>query len=236
MATATGGAKQVRGTTWAPSARALVWAKVGLFVLCLAPLGALLASGLTARLGPNPVEVLTHTTGDWGLRLLLLTLAVTPLRRLTGWGWLLRFRRMLGLFAFFYLSLHLVTYLWLDQFFDWAAILEDVAKRPYITAGFAAFLLLVPLALTSTRGMVRRLGRRWQTLHRLIYPAAALGVLHFFWLTKADLREPLVYASVLALLLALRWPWRRTAAGVALAARRGLRQGQSAGVRSESRR
>ena len=180
--------------------------------------------------------MLTHTTGDWGLRLLLLTLAVTPLRRLTGWGWLLRFRRMLGLFAFFYLSLHLVTYLWLDQFFDWAAILEDVAKRPYITAGFAAFLLLVPLALTSTRGMVRRLGWRWQTLHRLIYPAAALGVLHFFWLTKADLREPLVYASVLALLLALRWPWRRTAAGVALAARRGLRQGQSAGVRSESRR
>lgn len=236
MATATGAAKRGRSTSWSPSARALAWAKAGLFVLCLAPLAVLIASGVTAGLGPNPVEVLTHTTGDWGLRLLLLTLVATPLRRLTGWGWLLRFRRMLGLFAFFYLSLHLVTYLWLDQFFDWAAILEDVAKRPYITAGFAAFLLLVPLALTSTRGMVRRLGRRWQTLHRLIYPAAILGVLHFLWLTKADPREPLVYAIVLALLLALRLPWRRTAAVVALAVRRGLRQGQPAGVRSESRR
>lgn len=236
MATAADGAKRAEGASWLPSRRALAWAKVGLFLACVAPLAGLIASGLSSGLGPNPVEVLTHTTGDWGLRLLLLTLAVTPLRRLSGWAWLLRFRRMLGLFAFFYLGLHLTTYLWLDQFFDWAAIVDDIAKRPYITAGFAAFLLLVPLALTSTRGMVRRLGRRWQTLHRLIYPAAVLGVLHFLWLTKADLREPLIFAGLLALLLVLRVPWRRTTAGAGLASRPGLRQGQPAGARSESRR
>ncbi|MCU0834275.1 MAG: sulfoxide reductase heme-binding subunit YedZ [Chromatiaceae bacterium] len=194
--------------THSPSPRVLAWARLTLFLLCLLPLAALVGVGITGAIGPNPVEVATHTTGEWGLRLLLVTLAVTPLRRLTGWAWLLRFRRMLGLFAFFYLSLHLATYLALDQFFDWAAIAEDVRKRPYITAGFTAFVLLVPLAATSTRGMVRRLGRRWQNLHRLIYPAAALGVLHFLWLTKADLREPMIYAGILVLLLALRWPGR----------------------------
>jgi len=220
--------------TLVPSARVLGWAKVGVFLLCLVPLIEIAWRGVSGAIGPNPVEALTHTTGDWGLRLLLLTLAVTPLRRLTGWGWLLRFRRMLGLFAFFYLSLHLATYLGLDQFFDWAAVAEDIAKRPYITLGFAAFLLLVPLAVTSTRGMVRRLGRRWQTLHRLIYPAAVLGVLHFLWLTKADTREPLLYAAVLTLLLALRWPRRQRQAAPATETR--LDRGDPRPARPEARR
>jgi sulfoxide reductase heme-binding subunit YedZ len=177
-----------------------------LFLACLAPLGLLVASGVSGEIGPNPVEAVTHFTGDWTLRLLIATLAITPLRLLTGRVWLVRFRRMLGLFAFFYACLHLTTYLWLDQFFDWSAILEDIAKRPYVTLGFAAFLLMVPLAVTSTRGMVRRLGWRWQVLHRLVYLVAALGVLHFLWLVKADPTEPAIYGGVLLVLLALRLP------------------------------
>jgi sulfoxide reductase heme-binding subunit YedZ len=189
-----------------PTERLVRTAKPILFLLCLAPLGFLVASGATGAIGPNPVEAVTHFTGDWTLRLLIATLAVTPLRLLTGRVWLVRFRRMLGLFAFFYACLHLTTYLWLDQFFDWAAILDDIAKRPYITVGFAAFLLMVPLALTSTRAMVRRLGRRWQALHRLVYLVAGLGVLHFLWLVKADHTEPAIYGAVLLVLLALRLP------------------------------
>jgi methionine sulfoxide reductase heme-binding subunit len=195
-----------------PSPRALAGIKTVVFLLCLAPLGALGVRIAGGEVPPNPVETLTHFTGDWALRLLLVTLAVTPLRRLTGWGWLVRLRRMLGLFAFFYAALHLAVYLSLDQFFDWGAIAEDVLKRPYITLGFTAFLILVPLAVTSTRGWVRRLGRRWQRLHRAVYAAAVLAVLHFLWLVKGDPTEPLIYALVLALLLAVRLPWRPRAA------------------------
>jgi sulfoxide reductase heme-binding subunit YedZ len=155
--------------------------------------------------GANPVETLTHHTGLWGLRLLLLTLAVTPLRRLTGWNWLLRFRRMLGLFAFFYVCLHLGVYLVFDHFFDWQGIGADILKRPYITVGFLAFLLLIPLAVTSTNSMIRRLGgRRWQRLHRLVYVIGVLAVLHFAWLVKADLLQPAIYGLILAVLLGYR--------------------------------
>jgi sulfoxide reductase heme-binding subunit YedZ len=175
------------------------------FGACLLPFAWLLYGALTGDLGANQVERVTDVTGEWGLRLLLLTLAVTPLRHLTGWTWLQRFRRMLGLFVFFYVSLHFLTWVWLDQELSMARIVEDIAKRPYVTVGFTAWLLLVPLALTSTRGMMRRLGRRWQRLHRLVYVIAALGVLHYLWLVKADLMEPLLYAVVLAVLLALRW-------------------------------
>jgi len=189
------------------------------FSLCLLPLALLVYDGFTGGLGVNPIEAVTHRTGDWTLRLLLATLALTPLRRLSGWAWPLRLRRMVGLFAFFYACLHLLTYLWLDQFFAWGRIVEDVIERPFITLGMLAFLGLVPLALTSTRGMQRRLGRRWKTLHRLVYPVAILGVLHFWWLVKADVREPLVYALILAALLGVRlagW-WRRGAAARARA-------------------
>jgi sulfoxide reductase heme-binding subunit YedZ len=189
--------------------RLVRYGKPLVFLLCLTPLAWLVLRGFTGALGPNPVEAVTHFTGDWTLRLLLVTLAVTPLRRITGAGSLLRFRRMLGLFAFFYASLHLLTYLWLDQFFDFSAIVEDVLKRPYITVGFAAFLLMVPLAATSTRGMVRRLGRRWKTLHRAVYVIALLGVLHFLWLVKADITEPMIYGLILAILLAFRLPFVR---------------------------
>jgi sulfoxide reductase heme-binding subunit YedZ len=184
------------------------------FLLCMVPLGVLISRGTSGALGPNPVEAITHFTGDWTLRLLLVTLAVTPLRRMTGLAWLLRFRRMLGLFAFFYAVLHFATYLWLDRFFELETIAEDVLKRPYITVGFAAFVLMVPLAITSTRGWIRRLGRRWKTLHRAVYAIAVLGVLHFLWLVKADLLEPGIYAGILAVLLAFRVPWPRVVAGV----------------------
>ncbi|MEE4376727.1 MAG: protein-methionine-sulfoxide reductase heme-binding subunit MsrQ [Candidatus Competibacteraceae bacterium] len=171
------------------------------FILSLLPLLGLFWQGL----GVNPVETLTHHTGEWGLRLLLITLAITPLRGITGWCWLLRFRRMLGLFAFFYVVLHFATYLVFDQFFDLHAIVQDVLKRPYITVGFAAFLLLIPLAATSTNAMMKRLGgRRWQRLHRLVYAISVLAVLHYLWLVKADLTEPLVYGAILALLLGYR--------------------------------
>lgn len=184
-------------------------AKPLVFVACLLPLAWLLWLTWQGRLGVNPVETLSHRTGDWSLRFLLLTLAVTPLRRLSGWNRLQRFRRMLGLFAFFYVCLHFAVYLIFDQFFDWRAIVADVAKRPYITVGFAAFLLLIPLAVTSTNGMMKRLGRNWQRLHRLVYLIAVLGVLHYAWLVKADLREPLLYGGLLAVLLGYRlWWWR----------------------------
>lgn len=180
------------------------------FLLCLAPLGVLLWRGFRQDLGANPLEFITHATGDWTLRFLLLSLAVTPLRRLSGRPELIGFRRMLGLFAFFYGTLHLVTYLWFDKFFDLADILKDVAKRPFITAGMAAFLLLVPLAVTSTAGWIRRLGgKNWQRLHRLAYLAAAAGVVHYYWLVKSDVRRPLMYAGLAALLLLARLPaWR----------------------------
>ena len=175
------------------------------FVASLAPLAYLLLGAWRGSLGANPIEAITRATGVWTLRFMLITLAVTPARWLTGWNGVVRVRRMLGLFAFFYGSLHLVTYVWLDQFFDWAAIVRDVAKRPFITAGFSAYLLLVPLAMTSTAGMIRRLGgRTWRRLHRLAYAAAALGVVHYWWLVKADIRPPRNYAILLALLLLVR--------------------------------
>ncbi len=182
--------------------------KPALFLLALLPLALLLVQGATGGLGANPVETVTRTTGDWALRLLLATLAVTPLRRLTGWGELIRLRRMLGLFSFFYASLHLATYVILDLGFNLAWVAEDVVKRPYITIGFGVFLLLLPLALTSNQWSIRRLGRRWKRLHRLVYPAAAGAVLHYLWLVKADPRTPLIYLGVLLLLLALRLPGR----------------------------
>ncbi len=191
--------------------RLLRLGKLLVFALCLVPLALLLTGVVTDGLGANPVEAITHTTGDWTLRLLLATLAMTPLKRLVGQPWPIRFRRMLGLFAFFYACLHLLTYAWIDQGLDWQGVIEDLVKRPYITVGFTAFVLLVPLALTSTRAMMRRLGRRWQTLHRAIYAIAILGVLHYLWLVKADLREPLIYALVLAVLLLARVPLGRLA-------------------------
>ena len=184
------------------------------FIACLIPFGMLAGGVIDGDLGANPLERVTDVTGQWGLRLLLLTLAMTPLRRLTGWrGWL-AFRRMLGLFAFFYITLHFLTWIWLDQELQWANIVADIAKRPFVTVGFLAWLLLVPLALTSTRGMMRRLGRNWQRLHRTIYAVAVLAVLHFTWLVKADLYEPLIYAALLAFLMLVRWrpAWFRGAA------------------------
>jgi len=192
---------------------AVRYGKPLVFLLCLLPLALLVWRIAAGRLGANPVEAVLHFTGAWGLRLLLVTLAVTPLRRLTGRGWLLRFRRMLGLFAFFYVVLHVTVYLVLDRGLAWDEIVTDLSKRPYIMVGFAAFVLLMPLAVTSTRGWVRRLGRRWQLLHRSVYLIAVLGVLHFLWLVKADLREPLIYAAVLAVLLAARVPWPRLGGG-----------------------
>ncbi|MCS7044324.1 MAG: sulfoxide reductase heme-binding subunit YedZ [Bryobacteraceae bacterium] len=171
----------------------------------LAPLFLLLYGFFRDSLGPNPVEKITHETGQWTLRLLLATLAVTPLRRCAGMPWLIRFRRTLGLLAFFYGLLHLLTYVWLDQFFDWKAMGRDILKRRFITAGMMSFLAMVPLALTSTRGWIVRLGGKgWQRLHRLVYLAAAAGVVHFWWLVKSDIREPALYGAVLALLMLAR--------------------------------
>lgn len=181
-------------------------------MLALAPLAWMVFDALHDALGADPVAALTHRTGDWALRLLLACLAMTPLRRLLGRPWPIRFRRLLGLYAFFYASLHLSMYVVLDLAGYWAQVLEDLAKRPFIAVGFTAWLLLLPLALTSTRGWMRRLGPRWGRLHRAVYVAAGLGVLHYFWLVKADLREPLLYAGVLGLLLGARvvaW-WRST--------------------------
>jgi sulfoxide reductase heme-binding subunit YedZ len=161
--------------------------------------------GLHEGLGANPIDVITRTTGRWTLTFLLITLSVTPVRKLSGLTWLIRYRRMLGLFAFFYGSLHLMTYVWLDKFFDVHEMLHDIAKRRFITAGMTAWFLMLPLALTSTKGWIRRIGgKRWQMLHRLIYFSAAAGVVHFIWLVKADLRRPLTYGAFLAVLLAYR--------------------------------
>lgn len=174
------------------------------FLLCLIPLARLGWLGLNDGLGANPIEFITRSTGTWTLVFLMITLSVTPLRRITGWNGLIRFRRMLGLFAFFYVCLHFTTYIWLDQFFGWAEIVKDVIKRPFITIGFACFVLLIPLAVTSTNAMQRRLKRRWQQLHRLIYLIAIGGVVHYWWLVKKDITQPAIYALVLAVLLGFR--------------------------------
>ena len=179
--------------------------KPAVFVAALGPFLYLVWRAVAGELSANPIEDITLTTGRWTLRFLMITLAITPVRRLTGWQPAIRFRRMMGLFAFFYGTLHFLTYVVLDQFFGWTFILADIAKRPYITVGFAAFVLMVPLALTSTTGMIRRLGgRRWAWLHRLVYVSATCGVVHYLWKVKADTRDPLAWAAVLAVLLGLR--------------------------------
>ncbi len=178
--------------------------KIAVFLACLVPFGVLVWDAFTQNLGANPVEALTHRSGDWTLRFLLIVLAVTPLKRLTGWAWPLRLRRMLGLFAFFYACCHFLVYALLDLQLDWAHLGADIAKRPYITIGFTALVLLTPLAVTSTNAMMRRLGRRWKKLHQLVYLIAVLGVIHYYWLVKADVREPLIYAGILAVLLGFR--------------------------------
>lgn len=179
--------------------------KPAVFLASMAPAALLVWDTIAGNLSANPIEDVTHRTGRWGLTFLLITLAVTPLRRLTRLSQLGLLRRMLGLFAFFYLSLHFAIYFGLDQFFSLEDIVEDVAKRPYITVGFSSFLLLLPLALTSTKKMIKRLGgKRWTRLHRLVYVAAAGGVLHFLWQVKADTRDPVIYGVVLVVLLALR--------------------------------
>jgi sulfoxide reductase heme-binding subunit YedZ len=178
--------------------------KTFVFIICLIPFGQLLFRAYSDDLGANPIDAITRFTGSWSLFILLASLAVTPLRRLTGWNDLIKYRRMLGLFAFFYAALHFSTYVVLDLYFDFSRIAKDILKRPYITVGFTALLLMIPLALTSTAAMVRRLGKRWQQLHYLVYPIAVLGVLHFYWLVKSDIKRPAQYGLVLALLLAWR--------------------------------
>jgi sulfoxide reductase heme-binding subunit YedZ len=194
------------------NARWKCWvAKPAVFLACLTPIALLLNRGFTGELGPNPVEELTNGTGLWTLRLLMITLAITPIRRLTGWQSIIRFRRMIGLFAFFYGLLHFTTYIWLDQALDFQGILKDIPKRPFITAGFTALMLMVPLALTSTRKWIARLGgKRWQLLHRAIYLSGGVAVLHYIWKVKLDATDPIRYAVLLAALLGIRvWlEWR----------------------------
>jgi methionine sulfoxide reductase heme-binding subunit len=183
----------------------LRWIKPVIFLACLGPLARLAWKGFHGMLGANPIEVITHSTGDWTLTFLLVTLSITPLRKLTRQYWLVGLRRMFGLYAFFYGCLHLTTYVWLDKFFDVHEMLADVAKRRFITVGLTGFVLMIPLALTSTKGWIRRLGgKRWSALHRLIYFSAMAGVIHYIWLVKADLRKPLEYGAVLAMLLLYR--------------------------------
>jgi sulfoxide reductase heme-binding subunit YedZ len=179
--------------------------KIAIFLAALIPLTRLVWKALHDALGANPIEVITHSTGDWTLILILATLSITPLRRITHQYWLIGVRRMIGLFAFFYGTLHFLTYIWLDKFFDIHEMLKDIAKRPFITIGFSAFVLMIPLALTSTAWSIRRLGgKNWQRLHRLIYLTATLGVVHYAWLVKADHRKPVEYGLVLSILLAYR--------------------------------
>ncbi len=181
------------------------WTKVVVFLLCLVPVGRLGLNAYHRDLSANPIEFITHATGDWTLRFLAITLAITPLRKILRMPQLIRFRRMLGLFAFFYGCLHLSTWLGLDKAFDFGEMWQDVQKRRFITAGFAAFLLMAPLAITSTAGWIRRLGgKRWQKLHRAIYFSAIAGVIHYYWLVKSDVRVPLIYAAIIGLLLAWR--------------------------------
>jgi methionine sulfoxide reductase heme-binding subunit len=179
--------------------------KTALFLASLLPLLRLVWLGYFSQLGANPIEFITRSLGTWTLVFLLITLSITPLRHLSGWAWLIKLRRMAGLFGFFYALLHFITYIWLDQFFDLQDIYKDVIKRPFITIGFAAFILLLPLAITSTNAMMKKLGgKRWQMLHRLIYPIAIFAVLHYWWLVKKDITQPLIYSAVLATLFAYR--------------------------------
>lgn len=189
-------------------------------LLCLLPLLKLAAGAFGiagVSLGADPVAYVLHSLGEWGLRFLVITLAVTPLRFMLGQPWLLNFRRMFGLYAFTYVLLHFTVWLMLDQGMYWPGILQDIGKRPFITIGFAAFLMLIPLAATSTNKMMRRLGKRWQKLHRLVYVIAVLGVWHFWWLVKKDITEPAIYAAIVAFLLGYRY-WRHVRKQAAVAA------------------
>jgi sulfoxide reductase heme-binding subunit YedZ len=182
------------------------WTKAALFLLCLVPFADLVWRGFNYDLSADPVKFITHRTGDWTLRFVVITLAITPLRKILRLPQLIRFRRMFGLFAFFYVCLHFTTWIWLDHYFAWSAMWKDVLKRPFITVGFTGFVLLIPLAITSTSGWIRRLGgRRWQLLHRAIYLTAVAGVIHFYWLVKSDVRRPLRYAFLVLILLAWRF-------------------------------
>jgi len=187
------------------------WVKVLVFILCLVPVAWLGWRGWRQDLSANPIEFITRYTGDWTLRFLVFTLAITPLRKLLGLPDLIKFRRMIGLFAFFYGCLHFTTYIWLDKFFDLGEMLHDVVKRPFITAGFTAFALMIPLAITSTTGWIRRMGgKRWQMLHRLVYLSAIAGSVHYYWLVKSAITRPVFYMSLVALALAIRagYSWR----------------------------
>ncbi|GAC1649624.1 MAG: protein-methionine-sulfoxide reductase heme-binding subunit MsrQ [Acidobacteriaceae bacterium] len=191
--------------SFAPKQRTIVAAKVLLWIFLFVPLAADIHGAVTNTLGANPQSQIELQTGEWTLRILIASLAITPLRRITGWNWLIRFRRLLGLFGFFYASLHFFVYLWFDQNFVWSSIFADIAKRRFIYIGFAAWLLMVPLALTSTAATIRKLGgKRWSLLHRLVYLTAVLGIIHFYWGKKADHSDPIIYGSVLAVLLATR--------------------------------
>ena len=197
--------------SWHPSDKTIAFViKPVLFMVCLVPFVMLVSGVVNDTLGTNPVETMTHKTGEWTLRFLLITLLITPLRRLSGNNWLIKLRRMLGLYAFFYACLHFLTYIWFDHYFDWMEIVTDIPKRPFITVGFSAFVLLIPLAVTSTNKMMRRLKKNWARLHKLVYVIAVLGVLHFLWAVKADKLEPLFYAGMLLLLLGYRAYVQRT--------------------------
>jgi methionine sulfoxide reductase heme-binding subunit len=199
-------ASQIKSARVAVGPRWIAPAKAVVFIAMLLPLARLVLLGVNGGLGANPIEFITRSTGLWTLVYLCITLAVTPVRRLTGVTALVRFRRMIGLFAFFFAVLHFTTYIWFDKWFDVAAMLKDIGKRPFITVGFAAFVLLIPLAATSPKAMVRKLGRRWQTLHRTIYLVAALAILHFWWMKsgKHDLALPKIYGAIVIVLLGWR--------------------------------
>lgn len=198
-----------------PTSKQIAWIKGILFVLALLPFARLALFTFTDQLGANPIEFITRNTGDWTLYFLCITLAVTPLRKLSNWAWLLRLRRMFGLFAFFYVCLHFMTFFWFDHFFDLNEMWKDVLKRPFITVGFTAFVLLIPLAVTSTNKMIRRLGaKRWQWLHRLIYVIVPLGVLHFWWMKagKNLLAQPILFTAIVGALLLFRLVFRKPGA------------------------
>lgn len=187
-----------------PTKKQISLIKVLVFIVCLVPLVRLVWLGIADHLSANPIEFVERSTGFWALFILLATLTLTPVRLLTGRAWQIQFRRMLGLFMFFYVCLHIITYVWLDFAFDWVAISKDIAKHPRILVGFAAFILSVPLAITSTNAMMRRLGSRWKRLHQSVYLIAVLAIVHFWWLVKKDIREPLLYACILMVLFGIR--------------------------------
>ncbi|HZV98423.1 MAG TPA: protein-methionine-sulfoxide reductase heme-binding subunit MsrQ [Methylophilaceae bacterium] len=194
-----------------PDKKQLFRIKAVLFIAALIPLARLFWLGFQDNLGANPVEFVERSTGTWTLVMLMITLSMTPIKLLTGVAWQIQLRRMMGLFMFFYACLHFSTYIWLDHWFDWAEITKDIVKHPYVLVGFSAFVLTIPLAVTSNKAMIQRLRERWKMLHQLVYLIAILGVLHFWWLVKKDIREPLIYALVLAVLLGIRLYYKRSA-------------------------